>query len=250
MCARADTSVRVWVMGSFTGAFTRLELLATLGGVGLLAMVGLPLLANNGPRSERIACINNLRSIGWAFTSWASDHSDLKPWIAIARNVGPPPPQDNLLDKAWFQFAVVSNELRSPKLLADPGDKRTSPPLNAAISWENSPNGGFVNKKYQNAALSYFIGLHTLADQPRSLLSGDRNIATEGLNANCSLGVGRTTVIPDPSPRVAWTNSVHGEMGNILFNDGQVQQLNSGELKKALSGVPSDHGEHHFLFPF
>ena len=58
-------------------AFTRAELLVVVAVFALLALIVLPALANNRPRSHRVMCANNLRQIGLAMQLWGSDHNDL-----------------------------------------------------------------------------------------------------------------------------------------------------------------------------
>jgi type II secretory pathway pseudopilin PulG len=235
-------------------AFSRLELVVVLFTLALLVAVALPVLASTRPRADRITCVNNLRQIGKAFNSWASDHYDLNPWFLSTGDggnsefyIGP------LRSTVWFQFSWVSNELESPKILADPADSTGRPyPLNVATSWDNNPNSGLLNAAYQNYAVSYFLGTH--ANFPRSLLCGDRNVVTTGKNSPCfttlvctAIAGGAGNVVPDT---IGWTNAVHRENGNLLFDDGQVRQLNSAGLRKALDSEPTDGSIHHFLFPF
>lgn len=65
---------------SSRSAFSRLELTMVLRCLELLLAVALPVFANIGPRSERIACLN-LRQIGRAFNVWASEHGGSNPWL-------------------------------------------------------------------------------------------------------------------------------------------------------------------------
>ena len=235
-------------------AFSRLELVVVVFTLALLAAVALPVLANTRPRADRITCVNNLRQIGKAFNSWASDHYDLNPWFLSTGDggnsefyIGP------LRSQVWFQYSWISNELDSPKVLADPADNTGRPSsLNVATSWEYNANGGLLHPAYQNNAVSYFLGTH--ANFPRSLLCGDRNVVTTGKNSPCfttlvctAIAGGAGNVVPDT---IGWTNAVHRENGNLLFDDGQVRQLNSAGLRKALDSEPTDGSIRHFLFPF
>ncbi len=240
-------------------AFTRLELIVVLCTLALLTAVAWPVLASNKPRADRIACVNNLRQIGKAFNSWASDHGDWNPWListSAGGNQDYPNGAGSLIRvEVWFQFSWVSNELGSPKVLADPGDTNGRPgPLQVATSWDEYPSGGFLNGAYGNNAVSYFIGLHAVFARPQSLLCGDRNVPITAKNALCvttipcdAISAGPGTVVP---LSIGWTNAVHGENGNLLSNDGQVRQVGSAGLRKALDSDATDGAPHHFLFPF
>src|SRR5262245_8206916 len=61
-------------------AFTRLELVAVVCALALLAAVAVPVLAHTKPRADRLTCLNNLRLVGRAEHLWASDHRDQMPW--------------------------------------------------------------------------------------------------------------------------------------------------------------------------
>ena len=88
------------------------------------------------------------------------------------------------------------------------------------------------------------------ASLPRAILSGDRNIRWDAQNVLCGLGFGLALSLTYPTSSVAWTNAIHGEMGNLLFEDGSVEQLSSMGLQRA-AGVPNqgDNGAHHFISP-
>src|SRR5215212_4793809 len=106
--------------------FTRIEALVMLAAVLILTCVALPVLAHTKPRSHRVACLNNLRQIGVGWRTWANDHGDRFPWLAIAPadggSTGGPL-------EAWYYFGLASNELATPKILVCPSD-----PLKRAAS--------------------------------------------------------------------------------------------------------------------
>ena len=109
-------------------AFTLIELMAVLASLLLLACVALPVLANNKPRAQSVTCFNNLRQIGQAFQVWASDHNDRVPFATCAVDGGTMmnpatcnsigASWENFRSNPWFQFSWISNELRTPKILA------------------------------------------------------------------------------------------------------------------------------------
>lgn len=59
---------------SDAAAFTRLELLAVIGAVGLLLAVQLPLWANSREPGQKVACFNNLRRLGLAMLQFSAEN--------------------------------------------------------------------------------------------------------------------------------------------------------------------------------
>jgi len=226
-------------------AFSRLELLVVLFTLALLAAVALPVLAGTRPRADRITCLNNLRQIGKAFNSWASDHDDRNPWFVLLSEGGNVDyPLGSVRAEPWFQFSSISNELSSPKLLTDPADSIS--PHRIATSWDNNPNGGLLNAGYRNDAVSYFLNVHSFYEIPRSLFVGDRNLGHGPSPELCGF-VGGYAWLLRPTDR--WINSIHGEAGNLVRTDGQVEQLTNRDLPSALDVLQYDSGRNHLLFP-
>src|SRR5690349_6816274 len=170
-CVSRPTSIRTFRCDRTAPeqGFTRVEMLAAIVALGLLAMVAFPVLASTSTRSDRVTCLNNLRIIGRALQSWGQEHGDRTPWTTPyceggtrVSNPNPcaesPPSILNagLQNNLWFQFWWLTNELSSPKYLADPADTKARP----AQDWGNSPTSGFINGSFRNNAISYFIGLH------------------------------------------------------------------------------------------
>ena len=148
------------------------------------------------------------------------------------------------MNDLWFLFATVSNELKSPKVLADPGDTRRS--IREASSWGNSFNGGLFHVAYQNNSVSYWLGAHATSANPLSVLSGDRNIATEGA-ASCSSQIRNLSNVSRQT--IDWTNAVHGRAGSLVFMDGRVQEATSSDLKQITTPTVGINRNTHFLFP-
>ena len=61
-------------------AFTRLELMAIIGALVLVAGVVLPALAQSKPCSQQAICFNNLRLIGQAFLLFNAENNQKDPW--------------------------------------------------------------------------------------------------------------------------------------------------------------------------
>lgn len=234
-------------------AFTRLELLVVLATLTLLATVVLPATANPRQRSERVTCVNNLRQIGQAIHLWANDHDDRVPWWTPAAEGGtcalsgmPTPPWAGMVQNVWFHFAWVSNQLASPRLLACPSDTGAR----IASEWSTNPQGGFLHPNYLNNSVSYLIGLHCYFDVPGSLMAADKNVKNY-TTTGCAMGVKRAATYTAPFGNAAWGTDLHSESGNYLSCDGQVQQLASAGLGRALAdgqrGMPNTTV--HILLP-
>jgi hypothetical protein len=192
----------------------------------LLVVVSLPLLANNTARSDQAACINNLRLIGRAFHQWSMEHEGFMPWwLPAPTGTQSDPNKHNL----WYQYAWLSKELATPRILKDPAD--TTPSGRTAVIWANDPRGGLANPAYQNNALSYWLGLHASVAQPLSVIAGDRNITTAG-SITCA-GILSARML-DPQS-ISWTDAVHGRFGSLVFSDGRVEQMGETRLREAIS---------------
>jgi hypothetical protein len=202
---------RALIRSSIT-AFTRLDLLVLLMTLGMLAGLGLPVLAGARPRSALAECANNLRRVGQGFHRWANDYQDRFPWTV------PRPEGGYASASASLQFAVVSNEFVTPAFLACPSDSARV----RYRRWETFASGGAPG-------LSYFAGLHASLSQPRIWLSGDRNIT--GFGGDCSL----TQISPCtrvlPASASTWDRTIHDGVGNLLLGDGRVWQVSNRELR-------------------
>ena len=108
--------------GLITGYF---GLVATL--VILPAML-LPALAQAKAKAQRISCANNMKQIGLAFRTWATDNNGNYPFNVSTNQGGTmelsAPGRDGFDSSAARIFQVMSNELNTPKLLVCPADSK------------------------------------------------------------------------------------------------------------------------------
>ena len=216
-------------------AFTRLELLFVLLAVATIALPAISLLASNKTDTQRVVCFTNLRQIGHGSQAWASDHGDRFPWAVPANDGGGL--SHPLSGNVWFEFALMSNYLHSPKLLVCPANLQTP---QIADNWSSQP-GGLLNVQYRNNALSYFIALHSQPYSGQSILLGDWNIQASSVSV-CSLlpnGVTCPQLTPGDSV-VKWTNAIHGVAGHLLFADGSVRFSDTSDLQKAVRNDGDD----------
>lgn len=230
-------------------AFTRLDLLAMLAGVAILGILALPLMAASRPRGERVACLNNLRQLGVAWNIWAGEHGNAYPWRTPVGNGGTG--YHALMNNPWLHFSWISNELGSPKILTCPSDV----PRRVASDFSFDPDKGLLNANMRNESLSYFIGLDVWPEWPRHWLSGDRNIrfqrfalCSSGASAAAQIGLNWTPQVVTVPLDAGWTNTMHGNSGNILFTDGRVEELSNDGFRR-LVVFSDDLGNVDLLIP-
>ena len=223
--------------------FTRIELLALLGALALLAQFAVPVLAGSRLRSDRVICANNLRQIGAAMQLWGNDHNDLVPQEVSLADGGTQ--AHALAVNVWLHFSWISNELGSAQVLFCPSDQGRP-----ARDFTADPNGGYLHPNLRNSATSYFLS-HASAFSTVDLLAGDRNVGSAG-PASCSrFGSSRAVTIQPPSPGFSWGTNLHDAFGNLLFFDGRVAQSTSPELRDYLQSLARfvDNGSLHYISP-
>lgn len=201
-------------------AFTRVELCACFTVVALLGLLALPALASTQSRGQVAHCLNNLRLTGRAMQIWGSDNNSMLPsWRLQVAAGGARPPTG----AAWIEYAYLSNQLVTPRILACPSDAGVL----AARDF-----GEFLSTPYRGNAVSYFINLHSSLDNPAAALFGDRNLRLTGSALGCSFVIYNNVL--QYSAATAWTNGVHEQTGNLVTMDGGAAQTSTPELQTAL----------------
>jgi hypothetical protein len=215
--------------------------MAVIAALVLLAGVVLPALAQGKPHAQQAICFNNLRMIGQAMLLFNAENGQMDPWRTPGAGYNTP---SGLGNNAWFQFALLSNGLTNPKVLACPSD--TTRP---AKDYSFSPDGGFLHPNYRNNALSYFAGLDSSTLIPGSVLAGDRNIQYQSLGGGCSSGLNPVAAIyVMPQASTSWLKGLHGPLGNILLHDGRVEETTSQTVSRNFQSS-DDNGSVHLLLP-
>ncbi len=201
---------------------TLLEVLGVILILAVLAMVLIPAISRPVSRVPRVRCVNNLKNIGLAFRIFSTDHGGQWPMDRSITNQGT---REWLADdtQLWRHWLQLSNELSDPTMLLCPSDLQRQPkqPFFSAprpLTW-----AGFTN----TAHLSYFLGLNAREESYQTILSGDRNLTTNGFPVR----PGR--LIVNESTVVGFSTELHAEGGSILMADGSVQQVSDRRANEA-----------------
>jgi hypothetical protein len=192
--------------------FTALDLIIVLATLVLAALL-LPALipAKVTRRSPQFTCISNLKQIGLGFRLWAGDHGDKFPMSVSNADGGT---SDFVgIDQVFHHLLAASNEMNYPRIFACPGDKRRKVATQFAT--------------FSNSNLSYFVGLDASELDSRMILSGDRNISTNGRLLSGILTF--NTNVP-----INWTKDIHVRCGNIGLADGSAKHLTNAALMNAI----------------
>jgi len=105
--------------------FTLVELLVVMAIISLIAGLVVPAVRRAQERAKQAVCMSNLRQLGQAFLTYASDHDGLLPaWFAITGKFD----RDRVVTydggkfACWHGILVRAGYLRNPEVLLCPSD--------------------------------------------------------------------------------------------------------------------------------
>lgn len=193
------------------GGFTLVEVAVVIVVVVVMAGVLLPALSRPKMIECRVNCVSNLKQVGLAFRMWSNDHGDRFPWAVSTSEGGTLEVADT--PAVFRHFLAFSNELSSPRPLTCTEDKSRT----RVSAWHEITNN--------TAVLSYFVGLNADESRPQTILSGDRNLTTNGRPAMGVISVTSNTGF-------GFTRELHRTHVNIALADGSAQQVTAADLQQ------------------
>ena len=207
-------------------AFTLVELLVVI----FILLVVAVLLFPTGPRKSSRAnlpmCMNNQKQIALAFMMWTDDHSEQFPWQVSSANGGTM--EYAARGYAAPNFQVLSNYLQLPIVFICPTDKSKVAATNYI--------------QFNNQNTSYFVAFDFGTNNSVSILTGDRNLESNGKPAKPG------SFIYSANANMNWTPELHNNLKNwaagvLSFNDGHAEATKVANLNSIFQreGLATNH---------
>lgn len=193
---------------------TLIEVLVVVVVVFILAAMLLPALADSGHKgSNTIRCMSNQKQIAIGFTMWKTDHGDQFPWQVATTNGGSLEAATRGYAAANFQ--CLSNYLHTTTVLICQTDTSRVQATNFT--------------QFRNLNVSYFVSIDSGTNEVDSILTGDRNLAGDGMPLNPGL------FIHSPISKMNWTRELHNTnprhtLGVLSFGDGHSEAVTDMNL--------------------
>jgi len=185
---------------------TLVELLVVIAIIAIfISMVDIGVSPQAKRRAQRINCVSNLKQINLSIRLWEGDVETNDPVAGQTRFI-------NAVD--WFRS--MSNQLETPKILICPADLDHP---TAATNFQNDFNSSHI---------SYFISPDANETYPQMIMTGDDNLATNGIPMKSGLHEIPANAV------VSWLPGRHGRVNNIGYADGSVAEVSDKGLQQAI----------------
>lgn len=205
-------------------AFTLIELLVVLAIIGILAAIIVPVSLKAIEMSRRTSCANNLKALGTAFTSYASDHMGEMP-----HHKDPLPPANGSFQETP-DFSAIVITTTYPDYVSDlrlwvcPSDQMDAADGGFPVFPAKSINE--FKSKEGNCSYMYISGYHLLRTQESPVVAP---LLCDESNES-EYGPATPGNMPDIGP-----DDNHGDsIRNVLFLDGHVVTLKDANAANAI----------------
>lgn len=197
--------------------FTLVELLVTVGIIGLMAALLLPALGRGKAKAQRVKCVNNLATIGKALTGYAHDFDGRLPWQILQDQ------QRDQLGSSWTDFTLAPaaifslppmvQEIGNAKVLLSPCDPARAPANEKAEAmWDRlNPAQDII---LPEKAISYLLIEGGDVGRPTTVLATTRNISDCDLRKARWVGADEDLIL-----EAAMAGLMKGE-GQLVMADG------------------------------
>jgi prepilin-type N-terminal cleavage/methylation domain-containing protein/prepilin-type processing-associated H-X9-DG protein len=219
-------------------AFTLIELLVVIAIIAILAGMLLPALSSAKQKAWTIACISNLKQIGYGMRMYADDHQDLFPesGATIIWNTTNPFSPTNSWMQQIFTYVQNTNVYHCPGNVALPQDAETEFNYFNGVRAAYESAGGGTNFAALDSRQIYFPTAQVLSgdtiDRQKYFLPYDAD--KDDYTQNCVGGPANGL------PAVDWQAHQLGQ--NILFADGHAKWYKGYDTNDMTFRYDSMHG--------